>query len=294
MKNGNSITLYVLSQKGFAVLQSLSKLKLLDQHDVVVVGRDKKVINDFSKDIVSLCKKNNIQYFKRKDHQELTTPFAMAIGWKWMLPTINNLIVLHDSLLPKYRGFLPLVSAILNNEPEVGVTALFANDYYDSGEIIAQEKTSIKYPIKIQKVINLVQLNYQDLAVKIVTKIKKEQKLTSIPQNHKEATYSLWRDEKDYAIDWSKSAEEIQQFIYSIGEPYLGACSMVNGQLVRIFDADIFPDKEIINRDIGKVIFMEKKKPVVVCGKGLLRLTYVVDELGENFLPLKNFRSRFY
>jgi len=293
MEAANNITLYVMSQKGYSVVQTLCEQSLLGKKDFVVVGRDQHVVNDFADDIIKLCEKHEIGFQERKDHQTLTTNFAMAIGWRWMLPNTENLIVLHDSLLPKYRGFLPLVSALLNKEPAVGVTALFANDYYDSGDIIAQAKTYITYPIKIQKVINLIQLNYQQLATDIISKIKRNQALNSTPQDHDDASYSLWRDEKDYRIDWNKSAEEIQRFIYAVGTPYAGASSEVDGQLVRIFDAEIFPDKEIINRDVGKVIFMERKKPVIVCGSGLLKLTYVVDDKGENFLPLKSFRSRF-
>jgi len=282
-----------MSQKGFSVVQTLCDQSILDTNDFVVVGRDKNVINDFADDIISLCKKHQIGCQERKDHQTLKTNYAMAIGWRWILPSTENLIVLHDSLLPKYRGFLPLVSALLNKETEVGVTALFANDYYDSGDIIAQVKTNISYPIKIQKLINLVQLNYQQLATDIVAKIKSNKELSSTPQNHDDASYSLWRDEDDYRIDWNQSASDIQRFIYAVGTPYAGASAYVDGKLIRIYDAEIFPDKEIVNRNVGKVIFMEQKKPIVVCGTGLLKLTYVVDEQGENFLPLKSFRTRF-
>lgn len=293
MSQIKNITIYVMSQKGYAVVQALTQNNLLSEQDIIVVGRDKNVVNDYSNDIIELCKKNNINYQERNEHKEATTEYVMAIGWRWMLPTIDNLIVLHDSLLPKYRGFLPLVSALMNNDSRIGVTALFANDYYDSGDIIAQSKTDIHYPIKIQKLINIIQKNYQELATNIVRKIKQGTKLEATPQNHDEATYSLWRDDEDYKIDWSKSAVEVQRFIHAVGTPYLGASSELNGEIVRIMDADIFPDKQIINRDPGKIIFMEHKKPVVVCGTGLLKLTIIKNDKGESMLPLKSFRSRF-
>jgi methionyl-tRNA formyltransferase len=53
-------------------------------------------------------------------------------------------------------------------------------------------------------------------------------------------------------------------------------------------------DVKIENRSPGKVIFIEDKLPVIVCGKGLLMLVDVRDEHGESVLPLKYFRSRFY
>ena len=282
-----------MTQKGFAVLNALIKNNLLDQYDQVIIGRDKNVLKDFADDIVDLCNENNINFRERKKSIEANTEYSMAISWKWMLPTTNKLIILHDSLLPKYRGFSPLVSALLNKESTIGVTALYANDFYDSGDIIAQSKTDIYYPIKIQKLINIIEKNYQELAVRIVKKIKEGESIQGTPQNHDQATYSIWRDEQDYKIDWSQSAEDIQRFIHAVGTPYLGASSKLNNQIVRIMDADIFPDKNFVNRDPGKVFFMENKKPIVICGKGLLKLTNIQNEKGESILPLKSFRSRF-
>ena len=282
-----------MSQKGYAVVKALTKKDLLTSEDFIVVGRDKNVVNDFADDIIKLCKSKNIICQERKENTEATTEYVMAIGWRWLLPTIDKLIILHDSLLPKYRGFLPLVSALMNNDSTIGVTALYANDYYDSGDIIAQSKTDINYPIRIQKLINIIEKNYQELAINIVRKIKDGGSIEGTPQNHDEATYSLWRDDEDYQIDWTQSSEYIQRFIHAVGTPYLGASAKLNGQLVRILDAEIFKDKNIVNRNPGKVIFMENKKPVVVCGTGLLKLTNIKNEKGESMLPLKNFRSRF-
>lgn len=288
-----SITIYAMTQKGLAVIQALSKKKLLGKDDLIVVGRDRNIVNDYADTILSYCNKHKINITERKDHEDANTEYVMAIGWRWMLHPDKNLIILHDSLLPKYRGFLPLVSALMNKESSIGVTALYANDYYDSGEIIAQSSTKITYPIKIQKAINLIQKNYQALAVEIVKKIKNEDQLVGTPQNHKNATYSLWRDDEDYIINWKESAEYIQRFIHAVGPPYLGASSKIKDQVVRIFDAEIFPDKNIMNRNPGKIIFNENNKPVVVCGKGLLKLTEIFHENGENALPLKSFRTRF-
>lgn len=293
MPHSKNITIYAMSQKGYAVVQALIKKKLLTENDLIVFGRDNDVDIDYADKIIALCENNNIRIEERKDHQEAKTDYVMAISWRWILPSSKKLIILHDSLLPKYRGFLPLVSALMNKDTIIGVTALFANDYYDSGDIIAQSKTDITYPIKIQKAINLIEKNYQELAVKIVRNIKEGVELKAKAQNHDEATYSLWRDNDDYRIDWTKSAEYIQRFINSVGSPYLGASSILNGELVRILDADIFPDKNISNRDPGKVIFMEYKKPVIVCGSGLLKLTVIKNSKGESMIPLKSFRSRF-
>lgn len=52
-------------------------------------------------------------------------------------------INIHYSLLPKYRGASPVESAILNGDPETGVSIQKMVYKMDAGNIIAQEKISI-------------------------------------------------------------------------------------------------------------------------------------------------------
>ena len=49
--------------------------------------------------------------------------------------------------MPKYRGFAPLVNSLVNGEKIIGVTALFASEEYDNGDIIMQSSVDITYPI---------------------------------------------------------------------------------------------------------------------------------------------------
>ena len=113
------------------------------------------------------------------------------------------------------------------------------------------------------------------------------------PQEEKDATYSLWRDEEDYRIDWNDDAQNIEHFISCVGIPYRGASASLNGAIVRILKAQARKDVKIENRSPGKVIFLELNYPIVVCGTGLLMLTDAIGEDGQSALPLKYFRSKF-
>ena len=64
-------------------------------------------------------------------------------------------------------------------------------------------------------------------------------------------------------------------------------------QKVRILEAELESDVQIENRDVGKVIFIKNKFPVIVCRSGLIRLLKVIDDkTQEELLPFKNFRIR--
>ena len=138
------------------------------------------------------------------------------------MPSVQ-LIVFHDSLLPRYRGFNPLVSCLINGERHIGVTALLASSEYDRGNIISRSYTEINYPIKIQNAIELILRNYRELALTVSEMIERREVITGQPQNEQEASFSLWRDEEDYRIDWSQPAEDIKRFIDAVGYPYKGA-----------------------------------------------------------------------
>lgn len=287
------ISLFLMGEKGLAVLEAIVKNKMTELIDCVISDNDANTFDKSNAGIRELCKSSNIQYYNRKDRIDITTEYIIAIAWRWLIKANNSkIIVLHDSLLPKYRGFAPLVNMLIHREPYIGVTAFFASNEYDRGDIIDQEAVRIEYPIRIVDAIQLISPIYVNISIKIITKIIEHQTLNSSPQNEAEATYSLWRDEEDYNIDWNGSAEEIQQFVYSTGYPYKGACSHINGNKVRILDCEPLPDVHIINRDVGKVLFYQDGLPVVVCRNGLLKIIEMKNDNDDRVILSKT-RVRF-
>ena len=296
MNSSSKITLCLMGYKGLSVLRAIVKASLQDFVSLVIVSRDKNIVKDYYDEIIACCFENKIIYADRLSHPVITSYYVLAIAWRWLIPTDDKkLIILHDSILPKYRGFAPLVNMLKNMEPYIGVTAIYANDEYDKGEIIGIEKTKVSYPIRIEKAIELVSELYVSLVLKIAESLNRGEELTSQPQDESMATYSLWLDEEDYRIDWSLPADKILQFIYSVGLPYNGAYTCVDDQRVyRIWDAEIEKDVSIVNRTPGKLIFMKDGCPIIVCGQGLLKITAMTDEAGQNVLPLNKFRVRLY
>lgn len=113
-------------------------------------------------------------------------------------------------------------------------------------------------------------------------------------QDERLASFSLWRDERDYLLDWSWSASRIRRFVDAVGEPYAGALAEGGGVRYRVAEVEEVPDVLVEDRvaHIGKVIFTRDEKPVIVCGDGLVavkRLT--LDETGED-VDLSSFRFR--
>ncbi len=288
------ISLFLMTEKGYRVLEQLRSASLLDAIDSVIIGKDKKISNDSSVEIKNFCIENDIIYHYREDNFKIQSQYALAVSWQWLIEQSDiKLIILHDSLLPKYRGFAPLVNQLINGEKETGVTAVFAKEKFDTGEIIIQRSIELNYPIKIATVIELVSDLYGQIACEIIAKIVDGEDLKSIPQNESQATYSLWRDHEDYRIDWTMNAETIKRFVDAVGPPYNGASCLLEGVEIKVAEVEIISDVHIENRQIGKVLFMEDGKPIVVCGSGLIKLAEAKYGNGKSLFPLKKHRTRF-
>jgi len=288
---------YLLGQKGYQVLNAAIFGGFKDMVSLVVVGSDSNIRNDFSEDIIGLCDQVGLKCSLRQDVLAINDKFensiAIAAGWRWLIKDpFRQVIVFHDSLLPKYRGFNPLVTALLNHDTETGVTAIIANKNFDCGDIIERRSIGLNYPVKIAHVTNAVCDLYFELALSILKRLGSAQYLDGVPQNESKASYSVWRDEEDYRIDWTNSVDSITHFVNCLSFPYKGASTLYDGNLIRILEVGTEPDVDIANRDAGKVLFVAENKPVVICGIGLLRIDVAVDDEGQSVLPFKNFRAR--
>jgi methionyl-tRNA formyltransferase len=285
---------FLMTAKGLAVLEAVIRTFGSARIAYVVSARDQNLVDDSFDEIAKLCNQNGIPFLEKKKPDSLLSTYTFAISWRWLINDVENLIVLHDSLLPKYRGFAPLPTALIKGEDKIGVTALFADEEFDRGDILGQKQTSVSYPLKIKAAIELVSRLYSELVLEIGGQVLRGERLVGTKQDETQVTYSLWRDEEDYRIRWENDASSIKRFIDSLGDPYQGAASLMNGQSVRIYDAEVEPDVRVEDRHVGKVLFMPKGFPVIVCGSGLLKITALCDsETQQSLLPLKRFRSRF-
>jgi methionyl-tRNA formyltransferase len=285
------IRLYTLGYKGFYALSKLNnnQRKFVSE---VVIAKDKSVQKDYFNETKDFCQKNNILFFERGKEEISNAEYSIAIGWRWLINDNKKLLVFHDSLLPKYRGFNPLVTALINGDLEIGLTALLASEEYDRGPIIGQKKIKIAYPIKIKEAIERISELYAQLLIELIEKIEKNT-ISEISQKEEDATYSLWRDDEDYFINWNDSAQNIKRFIDSVGFPYNGAKTILDSVPVRIFDASAEEDVFIENRCPGKVIFKRENNFIITCGKGLLNVREFYDDLGNRIDFSNKFRLRF-
>jgi len=292
------IAFYLMNEKGFYTLKKFIKNFGAQNIVYIVSSQDNNMKKDYFHEIMVLCKKKNILFFNRnddyKEYEKKFQGYRFTIGWKWMIKNEKKLIVFHDSLLPMYRGFSPLVNSLINGEKVIGVTALFANSEYDKGDIIMQKSITISYPITIKKSIKKIRPLYYQLVEQIYNLIINNQDLPSYIQDEDKATYSIWLNEKDYYINWEEwSAKKIKRFVDAVGYPFDNAKSILNSQIIEVIEVKIIKDIKIKNRKrhLGKIVFIKENYPVIICKKGLIALVKIHNGNDNKFKI--NFRSKF-
>lgn len=200
-------------------------------------------------------------------------------------------VVLHDSLLPRLRGFNPTVTALIEGHARIGVTAFLPVPEVDAGPILSQHGVDVRHPMTIAEAFAALRPCYAAAATDVIH-LMEAGSLQGEAQDGAGATYSLWRDEQDYRLDLSVDAERVVRTVLALGHPYLGAVVMLDERPLRVLAAETVEDVLFEGRQPGKVWWLDARGPVVVCGTGMVRFTRLVDGDGAE-VRIDRLRVRF-
>lgn len=197
---------------------------------------------------------------------------VVAIGWQYLIRNSENLVVMHDSLLPRFRGFAPTVTALIRGESLLGVTALLATAEMDSGPTLAQHSVRIDQFITIERAFEAVAKCYVD-CLREVLGMGTDFRLMAKNQDSSMATYSIWRDGEDFHIHWGSSAEDVIRLINAVGYPYHGARTYLSDRELVVRRAELANNVIFENRQPGKLWQLHDSYSAdVVCGSGVARI----------------------
>lgn len=179
------------------------------------------------------------------------------------LPALGCINV-HSSLLPKYRGAAPINWAILNGEPETGVTIMHMAEALDAGDIILQTVTPIDLNESVEQLHDRLAVMGAELLSKAVTALA-EGTAPRIPQDESQYTYAPMLSRELSPIDWSRSALEIHNQIRGL-VPWPATIMELKGTKFKVFASLLTGEKE--NQPAGTALGADKKGIRMVCGDG--------------------------
>lgn len=195
------------------------------------------------------------------------------------LPRFGCLNV-HASVLPKHRGAAPIQWAILNDDPETGVTLMKMDAGLDTGDIVSTASTPILSTDNAQTLHDRLAGLGAELLVKTIPDYVAG-RARPRPQPAEGASYARKITKDDGRIDWSLPARAIWNRIRAF-TPWPGAFSFqttgAGERLIKIWNATV---EEHRQGSPGTVLNADKSGIVVACGEQTLRILELQREGGR-------------
>jgi methionyl-tRNA formyltransferase len=140
---------------------------------------------------------------------------------------------MHGSLLPRYRGRVPVNWAVIKGERETGATLHYMVEKPDAGDIVSQQAVPILPDDTAFDVFNKVTVA-AEMALDRVLPALLSGTAPRMPQDLSRGSYFGGRTPEDGRIDWQRAAAEIHNLVRGVAPPYPGAFSDVAGRRVRV------------------------------------------------------------
>ena len=261
-------------------------LSVLRAHGIrvqlVVSHRDAPGENIWFASVAKLAERNGIECVTPDDCSapefvarlnSLAPDFLFSFYYRQMLKAellataARGAFNMHGSLLPKYRGRVPVNWAIINGERETGATLHEMVAKPDAGRIVDQQAVPILPDDTALEVFN---------KLTVAAEIVLDRSLPGLvagtaelrEQDLSVGSYFGGRRPEDGRIDWSRAARDIHNLVRGVAPPYPGAFSDVAGVRVRILRTRVEPQREA--RSGGPGLYREEEGWFADCGDGMV------------------------
>lgn len=230
--------------------------KLAELHGIPVITPDNPNVPEVVEQIAAL----QPDFFFSFYYREMLKAPLLAIPRQGALN-------MHGSLLPKYRGRVPVNWAIIHGETETGATLHYMTEKPDNGDIVAQQAVPILPDDTAHEVFQKVTVA-AELALNNVLPALLAGKAPRVKQDLSKGAYFGGRKPEDGIIDWSKPAQEIHNLVRAVAPPYPGATTTLMGHTMRILQTRV-----VLGDGTGRALFyVHEGKAYANCSSGALRV----------------------
>jgi methionyl-tRNA formyltransferase len=209
---------------------------------------------------------------------------AVAAFGQILPPAILDLprfgcVNVHTSLLPKFRGAAPIQWAILNDEPETGVTIMKMDPGLDTGDILTQERTPITAEDNAETLHDRLAAMGARMLVPAIRDLAAG-KLTPRKQPAEGASYARKIVKEDGQLDWKRPARSLWNRVRAF-TPWPGAFTHLpaqpRAQLLKLWKAEVAEPSGAP----GHVLQADKTGIVIGCDERSLRVQILQLEGGR-------------
>ncbi|MDB4939414.1 MAG: Methionyl-tRNA formyltransferase [Labilithrix sp.] len=179
----------------------------------------------------------------------------------------------HASLLPKLRGAAPITWAVVQGEPETGVTLMQMDAGMDTGAMleqfatpIAEEETAGELSERLSAI--------GALATRKGLPMYVSGGYTPIQQDHAKATMAPMLKKEDGRIDFTKPARAVHDHVRGM-MPWPGAVTTARGKTLKVHATRVTDVPQGKKAEPGTVVFADKTRVVVACGERGVELSRI-------------------
>ena len=207
--------------------------------------------------------------------QALQPDFYFSFYYREMLKTPllaipkRGALNMHGSLLPKYRGRVPVNWAIIRGETETGATLHYMTEKPDNGDIVAQQAVPILPDDTAFEVFQKVTVA-AEMALNGVLPALLAGTAKAAIQDLSKGAYFGGRKAEDGIIDWSQSAREIHNLVRAVAPPYPGATTQIMGKSMRILQT-LVTEGAAVGKE-PPAFCVKEGKAHATCASGALRV----------------------
>ncbi len=201
-----------------------------------------------------------------------TPDFLFSFYFRSMLPTALLALAwrgaynMHGSLLPKYRGRVPINWAILHGETETGATLHEMTAKPDAGAIVGQTTVPILPDDTAHEVFVKVTVAAEQTLWRVLPDL-----IDGVPfrmeNDVSRGSYFGGRKAEDGRIDWTRDAKAVHDLVRAVAPPYPGATTSIEGVPVTIERTRV-ADRRDEAVETGPVLVSDATGCHVRCGDG--------------------------
>ncbi len=208
--------------------------------------------------------------------------YRKMLGAELLVIPKRGALNMHGSLLPKYRGRVPINWAVLHGESETGASLHYMEVKPDAGNLVAQTFVPILSEDTAHEVFQKVVVAAEMTLVRALPQLIAGTAV-SVPLDIKSGSYFSGRKPEDGRIDWTKPAISVHNLIRAVAPPYPGAFTEIGGQRVIVARARLATTKSPSTLSAGTVT-STADLAAIVCGDGRLvePLALIIDEATLN------------
>lgn len=204
----------------------------------------------------------------------LKPDIMVANNWRTKLPEelftipVHGTLNLHDSLLPQFTGFSPVIWAMISGASHTGLTAHMMDSGLDTGDIIVQRAIEITPTSTGTSLVHATLDLIPDVLEEALNAIESGTAV-AVPQDLHQRTFFHKRCQQDSLIDWNWPAHDIERFIRALSDPYPNAYTYFQGKRLRIIAAHL--SRCVYGGTPGRVFIEEDGGMVIVAGSAAFR-----------------------